>query len=141
MNELSPLYEVSARAQGQIGCGKVVEFLPKNKWQWIPLPSNARTSDRYDEYIVSGDSLEGIGIHDDYKLTCRTTFEIWEVKPNRVCIVLLLDTNEQTAKMVQINHEEETVTLIGANPNYKPKTYFYDEVQILAIVEEVRRKI
>lgn len=138
---LEPLIVIPARAQGQIGAGKVVDFLPLNKHKWIPLPKNAKTSDRFDDYEICGESLEGIGIFDGMSLTCRTTFEISDIKPHKVCIVLLLHTNEQTAKMVQINHQEETVTLIGANPNYKSTTYFYDEIQILAIADEVRRKI
>lgn len=138
MNKLQPLIVVPARAQGQIGAGKVVEFRPRNKRNWIPLPRNARTFDLFDEYEVNGDSLEGIGIFDGNLLTCRTNFDISEVKPNRVCIVYIRHLNEQTAKMVVVNNDQ-TVTLFGANPHYKPETFFADEIQILAIVEEVRQ--
>lgn len=139
MKKLHPQFIVPARAQGQVGAGKIVEFTPRNQRRWIPLPPNARPNDKYDDYEVCGDSLEGIGIYDGFLLSCRTTFNISDVKPKKtVCIILLHATNEQTAKMVDINAEEGLITLIGANPNYKPTPYFFDEVEIIAVVEEVR---
>lgn len=141
MSKLKPLIVIPARAQGQIAAGKIVPFTPQQQRHWIPLPKNARAFDTYDEYEVCGDSLEGIGIFDGHYLTCRTKFDISDIKPGKVCIVQILVTNEQTAKMIELNAGDGTVTLIGANPNYKPQTFFTDEIEILAIVEEVRWKI
>lgn len=141
MNRLQPLIVTSARSQGQIAAGKVIPLTPRDKHKWIPLPKNARVSDKYDEYEVCGDSLEGLHIYDGMILTCRITFDITDVKPHKICIVQILPSNEQTAKMVHLNACDGTVTLIGANPSYRPQTFFTDEIEILAIVEEVRWKI
>lgn len=120
----------------------IIQFPVKNsKSTWIPLPSNARFSDCFDEYICFNDCLEDLGIYDGYKLTCRTSFELSEIKSKTLCIVLFLETNEQTAKLVTIDRKNQTVTLYGASKHFQPITLFDNEIQILAIVEEVRRPI
>lgn len=138
---------IEAARLGQIGAGKVVPFPQQIEDEsdddnkiWIPLPKGARTFDKFAEYEVCGDSLQEIGIKHGYKLTCRTNFELWEVKPDKVCIVYINSTNEKTAKMVRLNNDG-TVTLCGANAKYKPKTYFADEIEILALVIEARWEI
>lgn len=138
MNKLKPLIVVPARPQGQIGAGKVVPFTPRDEQEWIPLPKNARPSDRFDKYEISGDSLEGIGILDGFILTCRTNFNISEIKADTVCIVLILPANEQTAKMVRVDPARARITLIGASRHYKPQSYHIDDIEILAICDEIR---
>lgn len=133
-------YFLEVQELGQIGAGRIVPFpFVKPKKKWIPLPKGARSFDQFREYEVCGDSLEELRIYDGDLLTCRTNFEISEVKPNKICIVYIVPKNEQTAKMVQINGDG-TVTLLGANPKYKPQIYFVNEIQILALVDEVRFK-
>ncbi len=139
-HKLLKSYYVEAVNFGQIGAGRVVPFVPRSERKWIPLPKNARAFDKFAEYEVSGDSLEGIGIYDGNLLTCRTNFELSEVKPNKVCVIYLRVTGEQIAKMIKLNHDG-TLTLFGANPRFEPRTYFIDEIEILALVEEVRRKV
>lgn len=142
MENIKPLPKpifVAARQLGQVGAGKVVDFIPKDKKRWITLPQNARYFDQYSEFEVIGDSLEGIRIYAGYILVCRKNFTIQDIKPHKVCI-LLLPTGELTAKMIQLNGDD-TVTVFGANPKYKPQNYFRDEVEILAVVDEVKWQI
>ena len=134
-----PLF-IEAASLGQIGAGKIVPFTPRDQRKWIPVPKGARAFDQFSEYEVCGDSLTGLNIHDGDLLTCRKNFELSEVRPNKICIVRLLTTGEQIAKLVRLNCDG-TVTLSGANPRFEPQTYFADEIEILAMVVEVRRAI
>ncbi len=140
VNQLSQPYFIEAANLGQVAAGKVVEFLPRECRKWIPLPKGARAFHQYAEYEICGDSLEGLNIFDGDLLTCRKNFELSEVKPKKICIVRLLHTNEQIAKMVRLN-DDGTVTLSGANPRFVAQTYFADEVEIMALVVEVRRQV
>lgn len=140
MKALKTLIAVEAQNLGQIGAGTVVEFTPREARKWIPLPKTARPFDQFAEYEVCGDSLEDLGIKDGFLLTCRKNFELSEIRPNKVCIVHVIPTDEQTAKLVSINNDG-TITLNGANSEYKAKTYFADEIQILALVVEFRGQI
>ena len=125
---------------GQIGAGKVLEFTPKAGKRWVSLPVNAKPSDRFAEFEISGDSLNGISIYDGDVLLCRKNFEMSEVKPPKVCIVLILKTGDLLAKIIQIN-DNNTVTLMSANPKYPPKICSSGEIQILGLAIEVRRPI
>ena len=139
MTTLNPLFAIEVTS-AQIGAGKVVDFIPRSEKAWIPLPPNARPFDQFCEFTVSGDSLAGHGISDGDLLTCRKNFELSEIKPSKVCIIYIHPTGELTAKFLRINNDG-TITVIAANPKYKPKTYFADEVQILALADEHRRTI
>lgn len=138
MGKLKPLFAVQGYRVGQIGAGTVVPFKTPSTKRWIPLPKNARAFDHFDEYEVSGDSLEGRRIFDGDILTCRRNFDISEITPNKICIVRILPTGEETAKMVEIDIDTETVTLRGANKSYIPRTFFIDEIEILAVAVEGR---
>lgn len=130
-------YFIESKSLGQIGCGKVVPFTPRDKRKWIPLPKDAKAFHQFTEYEVCGDSLSGERIFDGDLLTCRINFELSEIKPHKICIVRVLSTNEELAKKVSISNDG-TVTLSSANPNYPPLIFFADEIEILAIVVEAR---
>lgn len=124
---------------GQIGAGKVVEFVPRDNKRWIPLPKGARYFDQFVEFDICGDSLAGIGITDGMILTCRRNFEISEIK-NRVCVIYFHETGEMSAKMIRPNNDG-TVSVISADPDYSEKIYFADEIEILALAVEKREPI
>lgn len=132
---------VPVMSYGQIAAGNVVPFTSNPRKKYIPLPQNAKPNDRFCEFEVSGDSLQSLGILDGDLLTCKINFTIAEIKPSTVCIVRIIPTAEETAKMVEIDVATETITLIGANPKYKPRTFFFDEIEILAIAVELRKKL
>lgn len=137
--KLTHLPFIEVYSLGQIGAGKVVEFVPKEKKHWMPLPKHARYFDQFVEFDVSGNSLSGIGITDGMILTCRRNFELSEIK-NRVCIVYFHVTGEMSAKMVRPN-DDGTVSIISADPDLSENTYFADEVEILALAIEKREAI
>lgn len=138
---IEPQYFVPALNYGQIAAGKVVPFTLNPRRKFIPLPKTARPNDRFCEFEVLGSSLIDLGISDGDLLTCKVTFNITEIKPKTICIVRILPTDEETAKMLEIDVANETITLIGANKTFKPRTFFIDEVEILAIAVELRKKL
>jgi len=140
MNNLQTLIAVEVLDLGQIGAGKVVDFVPRSKKRWIPLPHDARAFDVFCDFEVSGSSLLGTGIDSGDYLTCRRNFELWEIKPEKICILLIHPLAELTAKKIRLNNDG-TVTISGANPNFEPRTFFADEIEIVALAVEHRRKI
>lgn len=134
-----PLF-IEVRRLGQIGCGKVVSFTPRGQKKWISLPAGARSFDKLEEFEVCGDSLEDLYIFDGDTLICRTNFEYCEIKPNRVCIIRFIKTNDLSAKMVQIN-VDGTVTILSGNIKYAPYVCFTDEIEVLALAIETKRRI
>lgn len=137
---IKPFYVTEAINAGQIACGKVIPFDTYLHRTMIPLPPNARPFDKFLEYEVFGNSLENLGIKDGDLLTCRRNFEQWEIKPQTVCIVRIIPTNDTTAKMVK-NNDDGTILIYGASDSYKPQIYFENEIEILAIAIEYRRKL
>lgn len=125
---------------GQIGAGTVVDFIPRDRRRWTSIPRNARTFDQFSEYEVCGDSLEGRNIFDGYILLCRRNFEISEVTPDRIVILNIISTGELTAKSIKQNGDG-TVTVLAWNPKYEPRTFFEDEVEIIALAVEFKGKI
>jgi SOS-response transcriptional repressor LexA len=134
----SPFF-VEVANLGQIGAGKVVPFTPRDKKRWASLPKNARSFDQFTEFEVCGDSLEGRRILNGDILLCRTNFEPSEISPTDICIIRVLPTGDEFAKMIRQNGDG-TITILAANPKYDPIVVFEDQVQILALVVEAKFK-
>lgn len=124
---------------GQIGAGKVVDFIPKNKKRWIVVPQTTHRFQHFITYTVSGNSLVGRGIFDGDVLICRTRFEVSEIKEDTVC-VLLIHNAELTVKMIEFN-EDGTVTIKSAHPGFPDRRLSSEEVYIKALVSELQRKV
>jgi len=123
----------------QVGAGRVVDFKPRPKLLTVPTPVGVRQRERLAVFEVSGTSLDGLGLRDGDLLTCKLDFERFEAA-GKLCVVRIVPTNEKIAKIVRPNGDG-TITLAPANPEFSDRVLPGDEVEILAIALEVRRRI
>ena len=128
---------------GQIGAGKVVEFIPRNKKINIPRPSNAPDSDVLFSHTVSGDSLNDFenpdkNIRNGDSLICKENIEISDVTPDKICVVFIHPTCERLAKKV-IYVNDDNVILRSVNPHYKDRHFTAADIEIKGIVVGFRR--
>jgi SOS-response transcriptional repressor LexA len=103
---------------GQVGAGKIVEFVPRGKRPVI-VPSSQRTEGLV-TVSVCGDSLRDLGINDGDNLICQTKFEKSEVKNGKLVVAQLQFENK--------------IILRSANPRYEDLIYDADLVEIKALV-------
>lgn len=121
---------------GQVGAGKVVEFIPKEDKVWIPRPPNIRDNDIIFTHSVSGDSLYNpdnprlSAWHGD-TLICKGNIEISDIK-NKVCIVFIQSTCERLAKLVSV--KDGFCHLKSLNPDYPPRRFPVDSIEIKGVV-------
>lgn len=132
---------------GEIGAGKVVPFPHEEgegrKQIKIPMPSNVQDGDVLFSHSVSGDSLNDFekperSINNGDSLICKANCEIWEVTPDKICIVFIHRTCEKLAKKV-IYVNENDVILRSPNPYYKDRHFPADEIEIKGIVIGFKR--
>lgn len=118
---------------GEIAAGNsVVPFVPRgNKTINIPVRENHYDL-QLDSLEVRGDSLSGSGIRDGCFLTFRPC-SVWEIRPEKVYVVYIETTGELIARHVRIN-DDETITLVPANPDFVEKTYDFEEIEIRGLV-------
>lgn len=131
---------------GEIGAGKVVPFPAEEKKKTIkiPIPSNAHTGDILFSHSVSGDSLNNFenpnkNICNGDSLICKANCEIWEVTPDKICVVFIHQTCEKLAKHVIL--DGDFVILRSPNPHYKDRRFPADVVEIQGIVVGFKRLI
>ncbi len=114
---------------GQVGAGKIVEFVPRGK-QRVIVPTSQRTEGLV-TVSVCGDSLRDLGINDGDNLICQTKFEKSEVKNGKLVVAQL----PCLGLVVKFFFQFETkIILRSANPRYEDLIYDADLVEIKAIV-------
>jgi len=114
---------------GQVGAGKIVEFVPRGK-QRINVPNSQRTEGLV-TVSVCGDSLRDLGINDGDNLVCQTKFEKSEVKNGKLVVAQLPCLGLVVKFFFQF---ENKIILRSANPRYEDLIYDADLVEIKALV-------
>jgi SOS-response transcriptional repressor LexA len=114
---------------GQVGAGKIIEFIPLGK-RSVTLPQSRRTEGLV-TVTVSGDSLRDMGINDGDNLICQTKFEKSEVKNGRLVVAQLPCLGLVVKFFYQF---ENKIILRSANPRYEDLIYDGDLVEIKALV-------
>ncbi len=126
-----------ARSSGVLdGAGTVVDFIPRGKSISIPRPSNTSEADALFSHSVCGDSLynpidrdKSVGNGDT--LICKANFEVWEVKPEKICIVFIAPTCERLAKKIIV--EGDRVLLRSPNPFYADRNFHINDIEVKGI--------
>ena len=114
---------------GQVGAGKVIEFIPHGK-RAVNIPESRRIEGLV-TVSVCGDSLRDLGINDGDQLVCQTRFEKSEVKSGKLIVAQL----PCLGLVVKFFFQFETkIILRSANPVYEDLIYDADLVEIKAIV-------
>jgi SOS-response transcriptional repressor LexA len=114
---------------GQVGAGKIVEFIPRGKRSVI-LPQSQKTEGLV-TVSVSGDSLRDLGINDGDRLVCQTKFEKSEVKNGKLVVAQLPCLGLVVKFFFQFDNK---IILRSANPRYEDLIFDADLVEVKAIV-------
>ena len=114
---------------GQVGAGKVVDFIPRGKKK-VVLPASRKSQDLI-IVSVSGDSLHDIGINDGDDLYCRQSFDMSEIKNGKLVVAQLPCFGLVVKFFFQF---EKKIALRSANPRYQDLIFDEDLVEIKAIV-------
>jgi repressor LexA len=114
---------------GQVGAGKIIDFLPRGKSS-VTVPQSRRTENLV-TVSVSGDSLCDLGITDGDQLICQTKFEKSEVRNGKLVIAALPCLGLVVKFFFRF---ENKIILRSANPRYEDLIYDADLVEIKALV-------
>lgn len=122
---------------GEVGAGKVVDFIPQGRTIKIPRPKNTTEKDALFSHSVNGDSLynpfdHAHSVFHGDTLICRENFEVCEIKPDKVCIVFIVPTCERIAKKLRVIGDY--VYLVSPNPSYPDRKYFIDDIEVKGLV-------
>jgi phage repressor protein C with HTH and peptisase S24 domain len=117
---------------GQIGAGKVVEFLPlgRKTIYWSGHPNEIQIKG-ISTAIICGDSLIDVGINNGDELTIQTKFQRSEIKNGKLVIALLPCTGLVAKFFYRF---ENKIVLRSANPKYDDLIYDEDLIKIEALV-------
>jgi repressor LexA len=119
-----------------VGASRSLEHLPIQEWREIRPIKNARPFDRYCAARVSGNSLYDDGIYDGDYIIARLNFELAEVTPGKIVVVL-------TPYGLLVKHIylmlDSRVRLVSANPVYEDLVLDAADVEIQGIVVRVER--
>jgi SOS-response transcriptional repressor LexA len=114
---------------GQVGAGKIIDFLPRGK-RPVSVPGSLRTEGLV-TVSVCGDSLRDLGITDGDQLICQTKFEKSEVKNGKLVVAALPCLGLVVKFFFRF---EKKIILRSANPRYEDLIYDADLVEIKALV-------
>lgn len=114
---------------GQVGAGKIVDFIPRGK-SAVNIPHSQKT-DGLVTVTVSGESLRDLGIADGDQLICQTKFEKSDVKNGRLVVAQVPCAGLVVKFFYQM---ENKIILRSANPRYEDLIYDADLIEIKAIV-------
>ena len=120
---------VSLTDYGQVGAGKIIEFIPQGK-RLVALPASQRVEGLV-TVTVCGDSLCDLGINDGDRLICQTNIEKYEVKNGRLVIAQLPCLGLVVKFFFRF---ENKIVLRSANPRYEDLIFDEDLVTIKALV-------
>lgn len=116
---------------GQVGAGKVVEFIPRKK-KAVTVPATFKTQGSA-TVTVCGDSLRDMGINDGDTLVCRTNIEKSDVQNGKLVVAQLPCLGLVVKFFYQYEHK---IVLRSANPRYEDLIFDKDLVEIKAIVTQ-----
>ena len=121
--------KVSLQDYGQVGAGKIIEFIPRGK-RMVVVPASRRTEGLV-TVTVCGDSLSDLGINDGDQLICQTNIEKYEVKNGKLVIAQLPCLGLVVKFFFRF---EDKIVLRSANPRYEDLIFDADLVEIKALV-------
>lgn len=117
--------ELNLPLRGRIAAGSPIEAIADN--ETVDILNIFLGSNRY-ALKVKGDSMIDEGILDGDVVVC----EYNQSPPDGKIVVALIDNEEATLKRVKY-HDNNTLSLIPANPKLKPMTYSRDRVTFQGI--------
>lgn len=101
---MKPKYEIrDVKISGSVGAGSVVPFTPRGDTLPILVPVGT-PEDAVGMLMVSGPSLEDLGIYDGDVLVIRRNFTRKDITPDTICIVRTISTGDILAKKVMFTH-------------------------------------
>ena len=122
---------VSLIDYGQVGAGKIIDFIPRGKRE-VNIPYSKKT-DGLVMVSVSGDSLRDLGINDGDQLICQTKFERSEVRNGKLVVAQLPCLGLVVKFFFRF---ENKIILRSANPRYEDLIYDDELVEIKALVTQ-----
>lgn len=129
LTNLQATKKISLFDYGQVGAGKVIDFIPCGK-RSVTLPASQRTEGLV-TVTVCGDSLCDLGINDGDHLICQTNIEKHEIKNGKL-VVAQLPCLGLVVKFFFCF--EDKIVLRSANPRYEDLIFDADLVTVKAIV-------
>jgi SOS-response transcriptional repressor LexA len=114
---------------GQVGAGKIIEFIPQGK-RSVTVPASQRTEGLV-TVTVCGDSLCDLGINDGDSLICQTNIEKYEIKNGKLVIAQLPCLGLVVKFFFRF---DDKIVLRSANPRYQDLIFDVDLVTVKAIV-------
>jgi|GEM_PF-2721616 len=124
---------------GEVGAGKVVDFIPRNKTVTVALPSTIK-DEEVGMLIVRGCSLEDEGIYDGDRLIFTKRFTKRDVMFKAICVVFIIATGELVAKKLLFGRDGH-VTLRASGGGIKDLSYHADDIEIKGIVTDFQRSV
>jgi SOS-response transcriptional repressor LexA len=137
--ELQPIEFIRVPIICTIGAAKkheVFDDVPIIEWRDVREIKGARPFDQYCGAPIEGDSMIGDNILDKDYAIFRTTFDIWEITPGRLCAVWT--PSGLLIKRVYITLSDE-IRLASSNPKYPDLVFSSEDVCIQGIVVRVER--
>ena len=123
---------------GEVGCGRVVPFTPKDAQVPVVLPPDASPS-QYCVMTVRGLSLTDDGIYDGDRLVINLFFNKRDITRENICVVLIHPTGELVAKKL-IRHGDK-VCLRSSGGGIPDKIYEWDEIEIKGVAVSFQRML
>lgn len=123
---------------GEVGAGRVIDFIPKGESILAAVPSRYPADDHVGALTVRGVSLEDLGIWDGDRLLCRRNVTRKDVTPETVCIVFIHTTGELVAKKVLYGNNG-MVTLRASGGGIKDVYFPENDIEIRGIVFSFQR--
>jgi SOS-response transcriptional repressor LexA len=122
-----------------IGAAKkheVFDDVPILEWREVREIKGARPFDQFCGAPIQGDSMVGDNILDKDYAIFRTTFDIWEVTPGKLCAVWT--PSGLLIKHVYITLNDE-IRLTSSNLKYPDLVFHAEDITIQGIVVRVER--
>lgn len=133
LNSLETLKDYSIPLLGYIAAGRPIEAIAQT--EDVNFKEIFSGPEQF-ALQVKGDSMIEEGIMDGDLVICRRS----ETANNGEIVVALVDAQEATLKRIRFNSERNLITLIPANPSYRPVDYPADRIQIQGIYMGLIRK-
>jgi len=114
---------------GDVGAGKVVEFIPRGS-KTVILPKIQKKAE-IATVTVCGDSLRDVGITNGDSLICRVNIELADVTNGKLVVAQLPCLGLVVKFFYQY---ENKIVLRSANPRYEDLIFDKDLIEIKAIV-------
>ncbi len=112
----------------EVGAGRVVPFVPREKLIPVSLPSNVNPLDA-GAVVVCGCSLEDLGIFSGDMLIFTKKFAIKDAMFNPICIVHIISTGELVAKKI-LPAGQEMLTLRASGGGIKDLKFHRDDIEV-----------